>query len=161
MLFKVFPGEVIFLLDINFDQKHIMLKISFKKILPGIIWLIIIVILLSLPGSAFPSKNWMSKIWLDKWVHIFLFGMLTILFCLPLLYNKEKLLLHSIMYIIVATLISIMVGVIMEFVQKYFIPNRSFEILDIAADSIGSIIGCVFCMQRYKKISPNRNWGRN
>jgi len=42
-------------------------------------------------------------------------------------------------------------GVIMEYVQKYFIPNRSFDIGDILADTIGSIAGLVFATKVYIK----------
>ena len=42
-------------------------------------------------------------------------------------------------------------GIAMEFVQKYFIPNRSFDVGDIIADGIGSIIGILYSLRRYKK----------
>jgi len=35
-------------------------------------------------------------------------------------------------------------GTVMEFVQKYWIPGRSFELLDIAADSVGSLLALVY-----------------
>lgn len=138
-----------------------MSKISFKKIFPGFIWLLLVITLLSLPGSTLPSAAWMSKIQIDKWVHIFLFGMLTISFCFPLLYTKQKPSpKYLTKYLIIATVSSITVGIIMEYVQKNYIPSRSFEIWDIAADSVGSIIGAIFCLLRYKK-SPDRHQGRN
>jgi len=39
----------------------------------------------------------------------------------------------------------------MEFVQKYFIPNRSFDLGDIAADSIGCFIGFIYSSRKYIK----------
>jgi VanZ family protein len=42
-------------------------------------------------------------------------------------------------------------GVGMEFVQKYFIPNRSFDIGDIIADAIGCLTGLVYSIRRYIK----------
>ncbi|MES1218090.1 MAG: VanZ family protein, partial [Bacteroidota bacterium] len=42
-------------------------------------------------------------------------------------------------------------GVIMEYVQKYFIPNRSFDIGDILADTIGSIAGLVVATKIFIK----------
>ncbi|MCW3116545.1 MAG: VanZ family protein [Chitinophagaceae bacterium] len=42
-------------------------------------------------------------------------------------------------------------GIIMEYVQKYFIPNRSFDIVDILADTIGSIAGLFFATKVYLK----------
>ena len=42
-------------------------------------------------------------------------------------------------------------GIVMEFVQKYFIPNRSFDVGDIIADAAGSAIGVFYSLKRYKK----------
>ncbi len=126
-----------------------------KKLFPAFIWLLIIVVLLSLPGSSLPSKTWMSKIQLDKWIHTFVFFVLTILLCLPLWY-KPKSIVKPVYFnqcTIFATLLSIAVGVIMEYIQKYYIPNRSFEVWDIVADSAGSILGFLFCFWQYKKKS--------
>jgi len=39
-------------------------------------------------------------------------------------------------------------GTLMEFVQLYFIANRSFEVWDIAADSLGCITGAVLVRKR-------------
>lgn len=41
-------------------------------------------------------------------------------------------------------------GVVMEFVQKYFIPNRSFDVGDIVADGIGCAVGVFYSLKRYK-----------
>lgn len=130
-----------------------MSKITFKKLFPAILWLLIIITLLSLPGSAFPSQNWMSKIQFDKWIHIFIFFILTFLFCLPLRSYKEKTYRYFILYISIATLLSIIIGIIMEYVQKYYIPNRSFDVWDIVTDTVGSVLGCIYCLRWHKKAS--------
>ena len=52
-----------------------------KKLIPAIGWFIVSLILLCLPGSAIPKYPWLSAIYADKWVHIFMFGMLSFLFC--------------------------------------------------------------------------------
>ena len=39
----------------------------------------------------------------------------------------------------------------MEFVQKYFVPNRSFDLVDIAEDSVGVIAGILFSRWWYIK----------
>jgi VanZ family protein len=48
-------------------------------------------------------------------------------------------------------LIGIAYGIGIEFVQKYFIPNRSFELGDIAADTTGCVLGVIFSIRRYIK----------
>jgi len=42
-------------------------------------------------------------------------------------------------------------GIVMEFIQKYFIPNRSFDIGDIIADAAGSLLGLIYSAWRYIK----------
>ena len=36
-------------------------------------------------------------------------------------------------------------GITVEFLQKYFIPGRDFELLDWAADSTGALIAFFIC----------------
>ena len=38
-------------------------------------------------------------------------------------------------------IIACLYGIAMEIIQKYFIPNRDFDIYDIAADCVGAIGG--------------------
>ena len=40
-------------------------------------------------------------------------------------------------------------GIAMEFVQKYFIPFRSFDFGDIIADGIGCVAGYFFAIKRF------------
>jgi VanZ family protein len=50
----------------------------------------------------------------------------------------------------------------MEFVQRDFVRGRSFDVIDILFDTIGSIAGVIAVRQYYrKKIGPDGNQGRN
>jgi VanZ family protein len=40
-------------------------------------------------------------------------------------------------------------GVLMEIVQKYFIPFRSFDLGDILADGIGCVAGYFYAIKRF------------
>ena len=108
--------------------------------LPGIIWFIISTILFTLPGSALPKENWLDKIWFDKWVHIGLFGIMVFLFGWGLLkkIDDHRQLKKNFLSI---ALTCLAYGIIMEFVQDNFIPNRSFDYGDIAADFVGCFGG--------------------
>jgi VanZ family protein len=113
-------------------------------------WLFVLTLLLVLPGSSFPHENWFSAIYLDKCIHIFLFAVLVILWvnALQKKYpNKNSYLMAG----IIICLAAISYGITMEFVQKYWVPNRSFELYDIIADAAGSVIGYLFSMSRYIK----------
>jgi VanZ family protein len=43
----------------------------------------------------------------------------------------------------------IVYGIAMEIVQKYFIPFRSFDLMDILADGIGCVAGYFFAIKRF------------
>lgn len=118
--------------------------------IPAIAWLIISIILLTLPGSAFPKENWLEKIWLDKWIHIVMFAVLVTLWCWAWQkkFSDSNKLRPLIIWI---SLISFSYGIGMEFVQKHFISNRSFDAGDIIADGIGCILGGFFSFRRFIK----------
>lgn len=127
-----------------------MLSILKKPLLPAIAWLTITSVLLVLPGSSLPQEDWLSKIWFDKWVHIGLFAVMTFLWA-RFFKNKNSnvpIKIKSILYVALAVLLY---GIGMEFIQKYFVPNRSFDNGDIAADAAGSFLGFLVFSRIYIK----------
>ena len=116
-----------------------MIKIR-PTLFPGITWFIILTILLILPGTAFPKETWLDKIWFDKWVHIGLFGIMVFLFGWGLLKTKQDIRQLKKSFLIIASG-CLAYGIIMEFVQDNFIPNRSFDYGDILADFVGCFAG--------------------
>jgi VanZ family protein len=126
------------------------LKKNSIAIWPALTWFFITTVLLCLPGSALPKENWFSKIWLDKWVHIGLFAIMVFLWCRVIINMEGK----KIQFFLQIAFYFFLYGIIMEFVQKYFIPNRSFDAGDILADGIGSGIGLFFSTKLYKKNRP-------
>jgi VanZ family protein len=46
---------------------------------------------------------------------------------------------------------AVLYGIAMEFVQRYWVINRSFDTGDIIADAAGSALGLWFCVGRYIK----------
>jgi len=95
-------------------------------------WLIFISILFILPGSAIPHSSLFTLIYLDKWVHVFLFAVLVFLWRSALLFPRQA---------IVLIALSLCYGILVEFVQEFWVPNRSFDVYDMAADLAGSILG--------------------
>ncbi len=123
------------------------LKPSF---LPAGLWLIISTVLLTLPGTAFPKEDWLSKIWFDKWVHIGMFFIMVVLFCWGIL-AKNQFRQKLSQYFLLAAFICLVYGAIMEFVQDNFIPNRGFDTGDIIADAAGCLAGWLFSVKRLLK----------
>lgn len=115
-------------------------KIPFKKFLPGIAWFFIVGILTLMPGKDVPDISWFDSIFgFDKIVHTVLFGGLTLLFCFPY-FKAHFTLQQKINFFIRISLASIVWGITVEIIQKYFIPGRDFDLLDWAADSIGVLV---------------------
>jgi VanZ family protein len=51
-------------------------------------------------------------------------------------------------WFLLITITAIAFGAIMEFVQRDFVANRSFDIWDILADSVGSVAGFIVARKR-------------
>lgn len=130
-------------------------KIPLKKFFPGIAWFFIVALLTLLPGKDIPKSNWIGEIaGIDKFVHVVLFGGLTFLFCLPYVkrdipYKKKVDIFLKIGGCVIVW------GITVEFLQKYFVPGRDFELLDWAADSLGVLIAFWICRKMISKRLSN------
>jgi VanZ family protein len=125
--------------------------ITLKKFIPGIAWFFLVLILICLPGNQLPKPaNWLDSIFFDKWVHAGLFGILAFLFMLPYMHSslvkKEKLQI----FIKAALAVSIW-GLATEFIQKFFVPFRAFDLWDWAADSAGAMLAYTICNIKLKR----------
>ena len=116
--------------------------------LPAFLWLIITFILLVLPGSDIPEAPLFNIVYFDKWVHIGLFGVLMLLWGYPFFKTN----IGSIYPFIIIAICVISYGVIMEFVQKFFVFERSFDFFDMLADSAGCLLALWWLTYRFKKI---------
>lgn len=131
-------------------SRYFSLKNIKPSFTPAILWFIISIVLLIIPGTAFPKENWLDKIWFDKWVHIGMFAIMVTLWCWAMLkiYPVGTRLRTIFIWI---GLLCLLYGIGMEFVQKYFIKNRSFDGGDIIADALGCTLGIFFSRKRYIK----------
>lgn len=108
---------------------------------PAIGWIVICTILLTLPGSSFPKEDWLDKIWFDKWVHIGLFAAIVVTWCWGVFKSGSK---NQARLFLQITLLAVLYGIVMEYVQKYLVVNRSFDRADIIADAAGAYVGYLF-----------------
>ncbi len=109
----------------------------------SIAWLLLTIFLLILPGREIPDSGFDIP-WMDKWAHIFLFGVLTLLWGRVFRENSGS------VFLLIAVL-AVLLGTGLEFVQKYWVTNRSFEGGDIVADSIGAFAGAIYGRMKYIK----------
>ncbi len=110
---------------------------------PGIIWFIISLILLTLPGNELPEVGFFNIPHRDKIIHFILFFALCALFLYPVgkFYFNKNILITAIIIGCFAY------GIAIEFVQKYCIPNRSFDVWDIVSDGAGCLLAYMFRRQ--------------
>jgi VanZ family protein len=123
---------------------------KFTSFIPAIIWFIISTILLALPGNDLPQSSFFDFPYFDKIVHFTMFFLLTVFFSYPfaiLLHDKPAI--KS--WFISIALYALAYGIVMEFVQKYFVPGRAFEVADIMFDGFGSSAGMLSMMLLLKK----------
>jgi VanZ family protein len=117
---------------INFIKKY------FHHIFYPIAWTIIVLILLTLPGSMLPQEKAFSIPNFDKLVHMGLFGGFVLLWSIYFnkkVTNSKKLLVIFFRIFIIGGIY----GATTEFIQRY-IPSRDFDIADILADVVGAAI---------------------
>lgn len=115
-------------------------KIRITSFWPAVVALIIVTFLFCLPGNDIPRINLFNNIHFDKLAHIGLFSILVFLWILPpqaRISDKQKIK-NVPLWIAVAF---VFYGVFIEFIQLNFVPNRSFDLFDILANTVGCAFG--------------------
>ncbi len=120
-----------------------MQKVPFIKFIPGIAWFFIVLFLMCLPGNELPETDWLHINYFDKIMHIGVFAFLGFLFSWPFYKSGVSKAERKNYFIKIALSVSIW-GLTTEFIQKYIVIGRSFDLMDWAADSIGALIALLF-----------------
>jgi VanZ family protein len=121
-----------------------MLKSRKVRLILAITYFIILTILFCLPGSAFPKENWFTKIQLDKWVHVGVFGLLAIAW-----YSVfKRISLRKVFWLL---FLMTLYGFAIEVIQGLYVENRSFDMFDLLADFLGGSAGILFSRRYIKK----------
>lgn len=121
-------------------------KIISYKFFP-ICWTLFTIVLLCLPGSMVPGDSLLNIEHLDKLVHVILFGANVLFWGWH--YSKTRVgdspVKIQYIYIFIAAF-TILLGIILEFIQRDYIPNRSFDGYDIVADVVGSVLAAIYLL---------------
>lgn len=117
---------------------------------PAIFWSAIIIILLSIPGSDLPNEaSFLNIPHFDKWVHFGIFMLFVVLWCWAVSLKKSQT--KILKKFLLITIAGIALGYLLELVQKYFVPNRDYDLWDVLADSIGAISGLLISLKVFIK----------
>ncbi len=123
----------------------------FWKLLPSLVWALIILLLTGLPGTYFPTVisfwDWLSP---DKVVHIFIFLVQTFLILVAF---RTQYLLGSRRLVYTWLLISIITvfALLTEVLQAYVFIGRDGNTYDFIADFIGVLVGYLAYNLYFKK----------
>jgi VanZ like family len=124
-----------------------LMKLTSHLIIP-VGWTLFTIVLLCLPGSAFPGGGFFEIPHLDKVIHFILFGGVVVFWCLYFLQKNDRKA-NWRTFVISIALCTIALGICMEYIQLNFIPNRSFDRDDIMANTITAIVfGIIFYFKK-------------
>ena len=107
------------------------------RIILALSWLLIITIAMLTPGEKLPDANYFNL--QDKFIHLICFGGLSFLWTgvgfkrSEYGENRKRLIVNFIVF-------GILAGIVLESIQ-YFIPNRTFDIMDMIVNELGGILG--------------------
>lgn len=113
---------------------------SIRFYLPAIAWVLLILWLCTLPGKDIPNVGWWERFHPDKFVHFGLFGLTVFLFALGNYWRKKRV---SITNLVLLVLAAAAYGLAIEFIQKYWAVDRSFDMMDFLSDSLGALGGAI------------------
>lgn len=132
-------------------MRFLLRKLCAKKFLP-VFWTLLTIVLLCLPGSTIPGNGieFFDIPNFDKIVHVILFGGI-VFFWGGHYASKGSSGKGEVKLLILFTILSIVLGIVLEYVQFYFIPQRSFDRGDILADAGGSLAALLWLMYLYPR----------
>ena len=123
-------------------------KSFFDTYIPALVWWFVVLILMCTPGKDLPELgSWTELISLDKLIHIGVFGLLAYLFMRPVAIRDINISIKKQTFLKIAIAGSIW-GLTLEFVQRFWIPGRSMDLMDFVADAIGCMLAYL-CSKKY------------
>jgi VanZ family protein len=130
------------------------LNIKHSRFYPAIIWFIGTTILLILPGNDLPHEGIFNIPNEDKFIHVMLFFGLAFLFCRPFKSSSLSRLEKRSWFISIA-FYALAFGIVMEFIQKYFVPYRTYDVWDIFFDGTGALAAYICSIKLFLASEKN------
>lgn len=100
-------------------------------------WVFFIALLTLIPGRLLPHISW-NFISVDKTVHILMFAVLTFLALTNSKFSTRKL--FGKWPVLLSITSAVFYGYVIELIQS-FIPDRSYDLADLTADCVGTLVG--------------------
>jgi glycopeptide antibiotics resistance protein len=113
----------------------------------GILWALIILVACATPGEQLPPSPFLD---FDKLVHLAIFGVFQLLLLRGFLRQQNFPILQK-NHVIISLMMSVGYGLLMEVLQGYVFRNRSFDVFDAAANTLGIILSTLVWILFLKK----------
>lgn len=115
------------------------------KTIPAAIWTAMILYLCFLPGEKIPKDEFLQKIFFDKFVHfVFYYTLFKFLQFAGWIDKKSSI------------IICVVLGLFVEIIQHFYIPNRHFSLGDIAVNILGCGLAYYFTSEKKEEESSNK-----
>jgi len=116
-------------------------------LLPALLWALFILVLCLMPGQALPTWEWADLLSLDKPVHAILFGVFFVLLTTGLRRQQRWPFLRE-QAMVVAITVAVAYGALTELLQELPMLGRRGDLLDLAANAFGTLLGVVYLRWR-------------
>lgn len=117
-------------------------------------WALLIAFLCLTPGKALPAWEWADLLSVDKLVHMLMFGVLSYLLARGLRDRSTNTWAHG-RILLVAGLLSFAYGGLMELLQDIPGLGRNGDVVDLAANTIGAVVGAWLVYRLWAKAHPS------
>lgn len=119
--------------------------------LPTTLWAIFILVICGIPGDKIPELSFWQWLRPDKIVHLLVFGIQSFLLHKSLLHSGKPLLINK--AAMLAVVVSSTYGILVEVLQDWVFINRSGDVRDALANTIGAILGVWLIVRKSKNRS--------
>ncbi len=104
------------------------------------LWTLFILIICAIPGDRIPKLSFLEWLKPDKIVHLLVFAVLCILVLRSLL-NSNLTGIKKKNVVLIAVLLSVFYGALIEYLQYTVFINRSGDVRDAIANTLGVLLG--------------------
>lgn len=127
---------------------------KWKVYLPAIIVFFLCNISFFTPGYDLPEVgDWFGELSVDKLIHTAFFALMSFLFMYGAARTRSDPAIRNKAFTLIA-IIFCGWGIAVELIQRWFIPGRSFSVMDMIADAAGAILALIFATFILKRKIP-------
>lgn len=118
---------------------------------PSLVWIFVICYICFIPSDHLPDSFFSNIPFFDKILHFGLFAILAFLLFFGL-WKQHSIWRWRNNASVISFWFAVLLGLLVELIQGNFVETRSFESIDLLADSIGAMAGLLLAEKMFFKI---------